>query len=136
MDGQVGEYLIEVGLGPYNVGWATSVNLDTWNNLPPNIQKIFEDTIDETIPFMFELQRENDAEQIKAFREASVIVYTLAPAELQKIKALAPLMIDSWVNLKPEESAARRQFIQDYIDLSTKVTVPPGWEYDPRPLFK
>jgi len=133
---EVSKYFTEIGIGPYDGTWSTSVNLDTWNSFPPDIQKIFHDEIDKITPYAFEIQRKDDAESVKAFREAGMILETAPDEMIQKVKALAPVAIDWWVNIKPEEEAARRQFIQDFLDIAARTTVPAEWDYDPREYFK
>jgi len=130
------KYYTEVGIGPFDATWTTSVNLDTWNSFPSDIQKIFHDTIDATTPYCFEIQKINDANFVKVFREAGMILDTLPPEEIAKVKALAPAIADWWVNLIPEQAEARQQLVQDFLDIAARTTVPPEWDYDPRIYFK
>jgi len=133
---EVCKYFTEIGLGPWNVTMTNAVNLDTWNSLPPDIQKIIDEELVATVPYVFELQRKNDAEQVEVFREAGMILSTFPPEEIAKVRALAPAIVDAWVNLKPEEAAARQQFAQDFLDRVAKATAPAEWAYDPTVLFK
>ena len=106
------------------------------NSFPPDIQKIIEDAFDESIPYLFNLQREMDAVQTQAFKDNGMVLSTLPPEDLAKVKQLAQVAIDSWVNLKPDEEDARRQLVSDFLDVVARTTVPSGWEYDSRMYFK
>jgi len=134
---EVSEYFIDLGLPPYNNTWATAMNLDTWNSLPPDIQLIIMDALDEATPYIFILQTEGDVSLAKDMVEAGIQFSQLPAADIEKIRATLPTVIDAWVDLKPEDEAARRQFIQDYLDIAERTTVPSDWlVYDPSVHFK
>jgi len=82
------------------MGWAsyfTIINLDTWNSLPPDIQKVFEEVAEEN-PDKFTqiLVGEGEPAAEKVFEEAGVVKLDWPPEEQAKIDAAAAPLAKKW----------------------------------------
>jgi TRAP-type C4-dicarboxylate transport system substrate-binding protein len=68
-----------------------SVNLDIWKKMPANVQKILQEEAQKTVDEMHKIMTKLDADDLKAFKEKGVTVYSVPPTERDRwIKALAP----------------------------------------------
>jgi TRAP-type C4-dicarboxylate transport system substrate-binding protein len=105
-----------------DAGFSNTINLDTWNKLPPNVQKVFLDLCEE-YPFKYAEFDRKDAEA--AFKEiqASVQVIEVPASETQKWKSLVNLQSfnEDWIkfamqNTKVPEKRLR-QILARYLEL-------------------
>jgi len=91
----VSKYSILAGLTATPM--AVAMNKKTWNSLPPDIQKIFDNL---KMRYAFECATSYDEDRIKAIQRGRSLgkdIYPLSPAELQKWEnRLAPIY-DDWV---------------------------------------
>jgi TRAP-type C4-dicarboxylate transport system substrate-binding protein len=90
----------------YHFGdWPIVFNLETWNKLPKNFQRVIKECAlkiqDETRKAM----RAQDQEYIKKLKEAGVEIYTLPPAERAKWAKAARPAWDEWIKLVGKEKA-------------------------------
>jgi TRAP-type transport system periplasmic protein len=81
-----------------DAGFSNTINLDTWNKLPPNVQKVFLDLCEEYPARYAEFDRK-DAEAAYKVIQASVQVIDVPASETQKWKSLVNLQNfnEDWV---------------------------------------
>jgi len=85
---------------PMVMGWAsyfTVINLDTWNSLPPDVQKVFEE-VAEGYPDKFTeiLVDQGEPAAEKVFEEAGVVKLDWPPEQQAKIDAAAAPFAKKW----------------------------------------
>jgi len=132
---EVAQYTTNIGLGFYSFGDTQLVNLDTWNSLPPELQQVMEESFLQATPKLFEEQSKLDQQWVSAAKEAGMQLGSFSRADINKVKALSSAVVDSWVNLKPEDAGARKKLVQDWIDVYNSMTAPAGWDYDSNEFF-
>ena len=68
----------------FNGYYVPLVNLKFWNSLPPNLQKVFMEVWDETVPKQREIARKEQAEARKLMESKGVEIFDPSDAELAK----------------------------------------------------
>jgi len=97
------------------------INMDTWNKMPPDIQKIYLETwrtfyVDRCVKYHDE---EWDS-QIADFKKAGVTVYTLTPDQLAKWKAAAEPINEEWFKKMKDMGIDGKKIVADYQALYDK----------------
>ncbi|MGI9951899.1 TRAP transporter substrate-binding protein DctP [Moorellaceae bacterium AZ2] len=70
--------------GTYTAGNPITVNLNTWNKLPPDIQQIFIEGAKAASDYSIELAKNTREQNIQTLKNAGAVVKELSPAEAQQ----------------------------------------------------
>jgi len=89
-----------------------SINLDTWNELPPDLQKIVQEAADERSQEQLKLLNEYIANAEQLFEDNGVSFYKATPQELEEFKKIVAPVYDWWETQVPDA--------QKYIDFAQK----------------
>lgn len=81
-------YIFDYGLGMY-FNYVAVINLDTWKKMPPDIQKIMEQTAADMREPSLKYIQEADVQATTAMQQKGNQFYRFPQAEIDKIKALA-----------------------------------------------
>jgi len=132
---EVADYASNVGLGYYDFGHTFAFNLDTWNELPSDLQEVVVEGFLQSIKAVYSYQAELDEGWASEAAAAGMQLQSFSKADIAKVRAHSADAIDAWVNLKPDDAAARRQLVQDWIDIYDETTAPADWYYDSNEFF-
>lgn len=125
---EICKYLIK--LHAIGAGLGLLMNEKVWNELPPDIQKIFLDVGEELTVKVGESYDTNDRKGEEIAREAGMEIIELPPAEKQKwIKAAAPLY-EEWVKEMEGKGLPAREFMKDLIETAKKYGLTPPYEIE------
>lgn len=80
---EVAPYVTKVGFGSFINGYLT-INLDTWNSLPPEVQNILDEEGYNYTQEVYRLEMEDLANAYSVMEGAGCIVYELDPVERQR----------------------------------------------------
>jgi TRAP-type C4-dicarboxylate transport system substrate-binding protein len=88
-------YLTYLGLaGPVS---TATMNLKTWNSLPPNVRQAFMDLEEPAAPFAGKMYDDNDLRGLEAFRAKGGEEIYLSDADMKKAFELFKPIVDKWV---------------------------------------
>jgi TRAP-type C4-dicarboxylate transport system substrate-binding protein len=118
-----------------DAGFSNTINLDTWNKLPPNIQKIFLDLCEE-YPFKYaEFDQKDTEAAYKTIQNAGVQIIEVPASETQRWKSLIPLqnINEEWIkfamqNTKVPEKRLR-EIVGRYVEILDEMAkkYPKSW---------
>lgn len=77
---EVAKFFTKVGFGSFVTGYVT-INLDTWNSLPKEVQAIMEDVANEFSMELYKRNMANHDKALDAFKAAGCTIYELTPEE-------------------------------------------------------
>jgi TRAP-type C4-dicarboxylate transport system substrate-binding protein len=77
---EVAKYFTEVGFGSFVSGYLT-INLDTWNSLPKEVQVILDEVGYEYSQELYKKLKANEAKALDAFRAAGCTIYKISDQE-------------------------------------------------------
>lgn len=106
--------------------FATVMNIDKWNSLPADIQKIMEDMIPELIDKFDDLEIETHRDlYANPSPELEGIEYIyLSPEEMARwVKADEP-RIEWYIGVLEDQGLPGRQLVEEYLELEKKYSVP------------
>jgi TRAP-type transport system periplasmic protein len=99
----------------------TSMNLETWKKLPPDIQKIYEETWREYYPkAVVRHTDEETSKQLKALRDSGVKITNLTPVQYAKWKESANTLDDDYVAKMKKIGVDGRKIIEEFERLYKK----------------
>jgi TRAP-type C4-dicarboxylate transport system substrate-binding protein len=128
--GEVFNYVVE--LATPQVTTAVAVNLKSWNSLPPDIQKIIDDT---TANYWIDMV---DREQILVDKERAQSALTkfpnikwtkLSKGDMDKLAQLQRPVIDEWTTEINSKSLPGNDIRDEFLRLDAKYSAP---EYEPK----
>jgi len=113
----IGRKLYEVldNVTVVNMSYFTSllsINLDTWNKLPPDLQEIVQKAADERSVEQLQMLNQYIADAKPLFEENGVNFYVASPEELEQFKTIVAPVYDWWETQVPDA--------QKYIDFAQK----------------
>jgi len=132
---EVADYASNIGLGYYDFGHTTVFNLDTWNSLPADLQEVVEEGFLRSIKGVFDYQRVLDQQWSSEAVAEGMQLQSFSLADIAKVRAHSAAAIDGWVNLQAGDEEARRQLVQDWIDVYNETTAPEDWYYNSVEFF-
>lgn len=125
---EVSPYAVDTGMGNYLI-CPQVMNLDTWNKIPPDIQKVMDQVSREVEANYLEGQMNANLDAVKAWVAGGGKVMILPPEEVAKAKAIAtPKIWDDWVKGVEAKGLPAREIFDKYIALVRK--------YEPQSTFK
>jgi TRAP-type C4-dicarboxylate transport system substrate-binding protein len=83
------------GIGVNNAGFGT-INLSTWNMLPPDIRKVVMEVSNEFPAALSKNMMESEKKILEAFRSAGVKVYELSAADRNRLKRVGEEVAAMW----------------------------------------
>jgi TRAP-type C4-dicarboxylate transport system substrate-binding protein len=83
------------GIGVNNAGFGT-INLSTWNMLPPDIRKVVMEVSNEFPAALSKNMMESEKKILEAFRSAGVKVYELSAADRNRVKRVGEEVAALW----------------------------------------
>lgn len=99
----------------------TFINLNTWNKLPPDIQKIYEETWRDLYPKLCaKYNDEEEAMQVKAFKDAGVKTIELPAAEYDRWKESAKSLFDAYYEKMTKAGVDGKKNVMEYERLYKK----------------
>jgi TRAP-type C4-dicarboxylate transport system substrate-binding protein len=136
---EVTKYVLEVNLPPSALGLI--MNLDTWNSLPPDIQKVIDDVCEDLVGKLVGGSEEDNilgyetvgqAHSKPLYIQKGVEAYTLPPAEMAKMhEALMPVW-DEWVQEMEAKGLHGKKVMEAYLsilkELGAKPVYKPTWK--------
>lgn len=114
----VTDYVILNGL--YVSQFYIVMNLDTWNSLPADIQKIIDDFAEEHVEMAGEFWEQKHKEGLQYAKDQGLEIITLSPAELARWKEAVKPMLDDYVKRMETEGLPGREFLDEIIRLNEK----------------
>jgi TRAP-type C4-dicarboxylate transport system substrate-binding protein len=106
--------------------FATVMNIDKWNSLPADVQKIMEDMIPELLDNFDEVE-------IKTFRELyanptpeleGIEYIYLSPEEMARWVEADEPRIEWYIGMLEDQGLPGRQFVEEFLELDSKNSVP------------
>jgi TRAP-type C4-dicarboxylate transport system substrate-binding protein len=79
------------------VGWGVWMNLDVWNKLPSDVQKIIDEVIEDTMKYERNRALRAQNESNKKLKEAGAKFYDVPESERQKWIKVCPDFLEEWV---------------------------------------
>ncbi|MBM2831799.1 MAG: hypothetical protein HW414_851 [Dehalococcoidia bacterium] len=123
---EVSNYVFDYGTGLYfNYGFI--INLDTWNKLPKDIQKVMDDAGQEMLVPYVQYLIEADAAATAAMKAKGNQFYRFPLEEVAKVKALSMPLRDQQVAALEAKGIPAREFVAKYEALVKK--------YDPKSTY-
>jgi TRAP-type C4-dicarboxylate transport system substrate-binding protein len=99
----------------------TWMNLDTWNKLPPDIQKIVEETWREYYPKAIAKHAgEEISKQFKTLRDSGVKIIELSPTQYAKWRESAAFLVDDYVAKVAKLGVDGKKIIEEFEKLYKK----------------
>lgn len=114
----VTDYLTLNGL--YVSPFYLVMNLDTWNSLPADIQKIIDDFAEEHMEIAAKLWDEKHEEGLQYAKDQGLETITLSPAELARWKEAVKPVLDDYVARMEAAGLPGREFLDELIRLNEK----------------
>lgn len=117
---EVAPYAVDTGMGIYLIA-VQVMNLDTWNKIPPDIQKVMDQVAREVEGKYLEEQTKANRDAVKAWVDAGGKVMILPPEEVAKIKSIAtPKIWDDWIKGVEAKGLPGKEIFDKYIALVRK----------------
>lgn len=105
----------------YNVTFIKTMNKDTWNSLPPDIQEVFEEVNEEFVREYGELRTEyTRAGKEFGLEEEDMEVIELPEEEEEKFLDSIEEVVDEWIEEKEEEGLPAEKIVNIIQDLDKK----------------
>jgi TRAP-type transport system periplasmic protein len=116
---EAGKYLTIMNLGPRIQ--PIVINQDTWNKLPANVQKVFNDSAHDLIDIAYVDIIKNSNDVIwKEFENTKVEIIMLNAADLATIKQIQDAYGDKWAADQEAAGLAGKKVLADYRSLAAK----------------
>jgi TRAP-type C4-dicarboxylate transport system substrate-binding protein len=97
------------------------MNLNTWNKLPGDIQKIYEEAFQDLYPRLCAKYNDEDAaKELKAFKDVGVTTIELTPAEYNRWKESAKPLFDAYYEKVGKMGVDGKKIVADYEKLYKK----------------
>jgi TRAP-type C4-dicarboxylate transport system substrate-binding protein len=116
---EVCKYQIEIGLGG-DAAEGLMINLDVWNSLPPDIQKVFMDvTEDHPEVYVKDFALPDYENTTRVFEEAGLETIVLSDEEITKWKSLVPIEehVAPWVEFAAETSGLSEARVKEILEI-------------------
>lgn len=113
---EVVEYVNVTEFG-HNHGCPIVMNLDTWNNLPPEIRTIIDEVNDDMIETSIRLNDEVYDKYMGIVRDAGLIIQEFSPSDVEKLHEIAKAV--TWEPYA-EKGTDRAQALEHYLELRGK----------------
>ena len=100
----------------------TFMNWDTWNRMPPDIQKIYDQAWRDLYPKLcVKYNDEEVAVELKAFKDAGVTTLELTPAEYNRWKEAAKTLFDDYYEKMSKRGVDGKQIVAEYEKIYQKL---------------
>ncbi len=100
---------------------TTVVNPDTYKNLPPRIQKMIDETVQEMKQEAFQIQKKNNQEDLKTIKEDSnITINELSDKQRRKFKEKAQSVQQQYVNRVGEDGKEILEQLKEDINAAEK----------------
>ncbi|MFC1902182.1 TRAP transporter substrate-binding protein DctP, partial [Chloroflexota bacterium] len=113
------DYHTAIDIGTTPAVWV--MNLKTWNSLPPDIQKIFEEELN---PLALEIangaRKQEEADAVSIVQRAGNTVILLSPEELARWKQATRYIADDWAAEMDAKGLPGTEIVQATRELSAK----------------
>lgn len=118
---EVAPYILDAGMGVYVAGLVNAFNLDTWNELPSDIQDIILGLSDEFIDKTIEIMMAVEDKAAQTIIAAGGTLYSLTHAEEARWrKAVTPECWDEYIDKLEQKGLPARKLFDRYIALVRK----------------
>ena len=107
----------------YTPGTACIVmNLDVWQKLPDNVQKIFLDTGREATFLLVDKIEQDRAKTVEKIRKSGVEFYDFSDSDLKKWTTLPEIkrMKDDWITDKEKQGLSGKRVMNKFVELTEK----------------
>jgi len=99
----------------------TWINLDTWKKLPPDVQKVYEETWRDFYPQAVMKHCDEEVDKLlKTFQDSGGKLINLTPVQYEKWKTSTAFLIDDYVKKMGPLGADGQKVIQDFENLYKK----------------
>ena len=116
---EICKYQIKIGMGG-DPGMGIMINLDLWNRLPKDIQKIFMDMYEKDFPkvFLQQFAMPDYERSKKIFEQAGVETIELPAEELEKWKQKMPLekIAEPWIKMASNAAGIPRARVEEIMN--------------------
>ena len=107
-------YILDLGVGTYAMA-GTFINLDTWNRLPADIQKIIEEVAAEAIAKQPELYMQADKRAYEIYKKDNVKTIIISDTEKEKFRNIVvPDQWNKWIQDMESKGLPGREFFDKY----------------------
>jgi len=131
---EICKYSTNVKLFPYN--FSVTMNWDTWNALPPEVQKVIDDMSFEMAMWIGQYEDMHSAEAVVwAKEEHGLEEIFLSPSEFGTWHALTKPLIDEWVEQATAKGLPAQQILYDVYDWKEEAEAIYGTELMPSKEF-
>ncbi|MDI7259101.1 MAG: TRAP transporter substrate-binding protein [Thermodesulfobacteriota bacterium] len=108
---EIQKYVTILNLG--YIGIPMLINLEVWNSLPKEIQKLIQECATESGEFVLKETIEEEKKSVEILKEKGMIVYTPTKAEMEKFKKTAATIKDKWLKRHGEVAAKLIKFVEE-----------------------
>lgn len=114
---EVAKYFVDIGAGQYAACPAV-FNLDSWNKLPSDIQKVFKEvSLEYPKKFMY-FQERLDRVALDTLVKAGVIISQLSPKEMRRWKDICtPKIWDDWIERTARTKGMSPSEVRTFLNL-------------------
>jgi len=117
---EVVKYVNITNLG-HNVGAPFVMNLETWNSLPADIQKIINTINREMIEKGNQMSKEEDVKDMERLRDAKMIIDQFSPSDVKKLTEIARTKVwEPYAAKLDKKGIAGTEALKHYIQLIDK----------------
>ena len=116
---EVSKYHISIGMGG-DAGEGIMINLDVWNSLPADVQKVFMDvTEDHPEVYVKDFALPDYEHTAQVFKDAGLETIELSDEELAKWKGLVPIEahVAPWVEFTAETSGLSEARVKEILEI-------------------
>jgi TRAP-type transport system periplasmic protein len=113
-----GKYITKMYLGPRIQPFV--INQDVWNSLPADIQKVFNDSMQDMVNLTYTtIMKDSNEPIMKEMTAAGVQFLNLSAADMAQVKSVQAAYADSWAS-KQTASADAKKALDDYRAFAAK----------------
>ena len=112
---EVAPYITDPGLGSQITG-ALTMNLDTWNSLPSDMQQVFRELGREYGKLVIERVTKNRIKHFKILASKGAIISTLSRAEQRRWANMLPNIAKDWVRRVESRGLPAKLVLKAYMD--------------------
>ena len=117
---EVTKYLNTTNYG-HNVGAPGVINLDKWNSLPPDIQKVIEEVSVETVEKSVQVNEEMNKKDMQAIKDNGMTVVEFSPADVEKLVKISKEKVwETYVKELDKKGIQGTDVYQTYLKLLDK----------------
>jgi TRAP-type C4-dicarboxylate transport system substrate-binding protein len=127
---EVIKYVNQWHMGPIAGSGGLAVNLDTWANLPPDVQNVITGLTDEAHEYLAHTTYQKDQEYVKLFTEQGIEFVELPPAEVEKLKnlpAMKTITYDQFIGPVEEKGLPGQKVADRFIELMPEMEAKWDW---------